>query len=177
MGIFDNYNSSTVPTGHHSYIQPGRYFVELGATKIIEKRNKSEAFVNEVKILKVIQTYEDPLGVRNEEGKLPIASNSPVNTNASHMLNPGDYFDGELKAMWMAVEGMDAAEAADPINGITLEYIKELVSKSQPKAGVIIELDCVPIVTQAGKAFTRVDYVRSNLPHHPNCITDEELAA
>jgi len=175
MGIFDGYKASAKPTGNHTYLLPGRYLATIAATKIVKKRNGSEAFVNELLINSVLHRYEDPTFTGS--GDAPKLLCNPKGTTGSHMINPGDYFDGDIKAMAMAIEGMDEAAASDEETGITLDYLLELTGPDQPKAGVVVEVNAQPIVTQAGKIFTRVEYVRSNLPHHEDCITDEDLSA
>ena len=174
MGIFDGYKASAKPTGNHTYLLPGRYLATIAATKIVKKRNGSEAFVNELSVNAVLVRYQDP--TYTGTGDAPLLLCNPKGTTGSHMINPGNYFDGDLKSMAMAIEGMDEAAASDEETGITLEYLLELTGPTQPKRGTVIEVNAQPIVTGEGKLFTRVEYVRSNLPHHEKCITDEEIA-
>jgi len=108
MGIFDGYKASAKPTGNHTYLLPGRYFATIAATKIVKKRNGSEAFVNELSVNAVLARYQDP----THKGPVdaPLLLCNPKGTTGSHMINPGNYFDGDLKAMAMAIEDMTEAE-------------------------------------------------------------------
>lgn len=147
MSKFDGIENAKY-TERGNYIQPGSHLFEIQGVKMIETRNKGDAFIAELLVHKSSTSkslYLDPKEHENPE------AHEVGQTLAWYVGMNQDSALGNIKGFIMAATGCKPNE----VNAAGVDMI---VSDKQPLKGAMIRCEAREIKTLAGASFTRCDW-------------------
>jgi len=156
MGLFDKI-SQVKASQNADYFRPGTYVVSVDRVKTDKARSGSEYVAAETTILAVLEVKH------NADGQ-PMSH--AVGDQPSHLIMDGgngkDMFLPNVKAMVMGLIGCEEAD-------VDAEACQQMVSASQPMAGLVARVEAREITTKAGTPFTKVCWIGT--------LTQAEFAA
>lgn len=130
------------------YIRPGDYIVSIDRIKQDESRKKVDYIAFEMTVLKTIN--EKPMTFA--DGSQKPNSHRPGEQVSHLLMFDNDMALPNLKAIVMALFNCEEGEVTD-------ELCLQMVSDSQPMAGMIVKIECNEIITKGKKQpFTKPAY-------------------
>lgn len=155
MSFWDKFNdeeiNDTTGTEGGLYLKPGNYLVQIQRCKMIETRDKNNAFIAELKVAwtdtddRDLQKGSEPSVFVNMDGKYPDVALGNVN----------DIVRAGLASM-AAQHGQEHPPLKDiPLNK---EVMKKVTGAKNLLAGVYLEVYAFNKPTREGKDFTRLKW-------------------